>query len=600
MKRLKLRKKLLISQLILVGIFVFASFPIGERTIRNLVFESLDINTQDLIDELINAENEAAMIHELKIHQQPIFYRITLYDDKGNILYDAQLSNSASKNFVPYYPPTKEAILDALKEKRGFTYEESLTNKKKVLFFLNSFPFQGKEYLLRTAIVYSHVDILQRNFNAWFITFSLVTWLFFSGLTWLILYRLHRPIQHIIDAIRPYQSGNRNEIPEIIISSTISEDDEFKQLALTLNSLSSRVKEQLSSLTDERNEKAAILDSLEEGVIDVDGSDIIRYVNEAAAKFLALEKTKLKSKNYHEASQIAKTPLLNQCKEILEECQKKQFTIRRSVVVMNQKRIFLDIIATPKEPSQGAIIVIQDTSIHHKVLEMGKDFVANASHELRTPITIIKGFAETLQDMPTLPKPMLVDITEKIVRNCQRMDNLIHNLLLLADIENMQASRLRECDLVGLVEDSIEMTKGIYPDAHITLQKNKENIYALAEPDLLELAIINLVHNAAKYSNPPAEITIRVEQGPQDLKISVSDKGIGIPPQDLEHVFERFFTVDKAHSRKLGGAGLGLSIVKTIIEKHEGTVHVSSELGMGSTFTIRLPFPKKSMEKKDV
>jgi two-component system phosphate regulon sensor histidine kinase PhoR len=210
-----------------------------------------------------------------------------------------------------------------------------------------------------------------------------------------------------------------------------------------------------------------------------------------------------------------------------------------SISLGEEKKIWLDLIAAPKAQGNGAIIVLQDKSSHYRVLEMGKDFVANASHELRTPITIIKGFAETLQDMPELPREMLADITEKIVRNCQRMDTLVKNLLTLADLENLPNSRFQECDLVALVEACRQVVVSVYETAQITIEKSSETILVSADPDILELAFINLMNNAAKYSNPPAQITIGLIQEPDEVCITISDQGIGIPPADLEHIFEK-------------------------------------------------------------
>jgi two-component system phosphate regulon sensor histidine kinase PhoR len=135
----------------------------------------------------------------------------------------------------------------------------------------------------------------------------------------------------------------------------------------------------------------------------------------------------------------------------------------------------------------------------------------------------------------------------------------------------------------------------LYEKAKIHIEKSEESILVAADPDILELAIINLLDNAAKYSPPPAEILVQIEQTSEEVSIIIQDKGIGIPAADLEHIFERFYTVDKAHSRRLGGAGLGLSIVKTIIENHHGVISVKSAMGMGTTFTILLPKLKRML-----
>jgi signal transduction histidine kinase len=222
-------------------------------------------------------------------------------------------------------------------------------------------------------------------------------------------------------------------------------------------------------------------------------------------------------------------------------------------------------------------------------MEVGKDFITNASHELKTPITIIKGFAETLQDMPELPREMVVEITNKIVKSCQRMDQLVKNLLTLADLENLPAVRFQECDLIALFESCQDLLLTVHPTARIAIEKKRSPIMVHADPDILELALLNLLENGVKYSSSPAEITVTIEEAGGKVKIAIRDKGIGIPQESLEHIFTRFYTVDKARSRRLGGAGLGLSIVKTIIEKHQGEISVTSQLGSGSTFWITLP-----------
>ncbi len=195
----------------------------------------------------------------------------------------------------------------------------------------------------------------------------------------------------------------------------------------------------------------------------------------------------------------------------------------------------------------------------------------------------------TLQDMPELPPEMISDMTEKIVRNCQRMESLVKNLLTLADIENIPETNFQSADLVLLIDNCKHLLLSVHPAVHFNFEKSSDKIMIHADADLLELAIINLLENAVKYSSAPAQITVSLEEQSQEVTIKISDKGIGIPPDDVDHIFERFYTVDKARSRRLGGAGLGLSIVKTIIQKHGGTIRATSTLQVGTTFIISLP-----------
>ncbi len=226
---------------------------------------------------------------------------------------------------------------------------------------------------------------------------------------------------------------------------------------------------------------------------------------------------------------------------------------------------------------------------HYKFLEMRKDFIANASHELKTPITIIQGFAETLHDNVTLPKETLVDISEKIFHSSLRMGRIIHNLLTLASIENTQDAQIAPCDLVELIETCKNTLQSVHTSAEVTIHYNTALDYTIkADEALLEIALSNLLENAAKYSKETPKIEVHIDRMEDFVKIAIKDNGIGIPENDLERIFERFFRVSKMQSKKIGGSGLGLSIVATIVEKHCGKISVESTLGKGSTFTIHI------------
>ena len=217
---------------------------------------------------------------------------------------------------------------------------------------------------------------------------------------------------------------------------------------------------------------------------------------------------------------------------------------------------------------------------------MGKEFIANASHELRTPITIIKGFAEMLQDMPEISGAMLEDITEKIIRNCHRMNQLVKGLLTLADLDNLTERSKSSCDLVSIIDRCGHNLLVVYPESHLETLIPRDEVWIQAEDALIELAVMNLLENGVKYSNGPGDLSIVVEAKKEGVKMVLSDRGMGIPEADLPYIFDRFYTVNKAHSRKLGGAGLGLSIVKSIVQKNGGTISVTSEVGKGTSFTL--------------
>jgi two-component system phosphate regulon sensor histidine kinase PhoR len=336
-----------------------------------------------------------------------------------------------------------------------------------------------------------------------------------------------------------------------------------------------------------RRQTEEITDFLTEGVVVVDEHGAVTMVNPAACTMIGMPRTWLLK---HELGDLP-DPLGKKGVVFLAEAQRYRRVLTQTVIT--GKGVHLDLVVIPRERPPGAVLLLRDTSHHHRqMFEVGKEFIASASHELRTPITIVKGFAETLQDLPKISPPLLRDITDKIVRSCKRMELLVNNLLTLADLDHVPRSRFQECDLEELLERCCSILRLRFPTVLIDTVEPRGEKMVYADPDLLELAFMNLLENSVKYSTPPAHITLTLtEVADGAVEVAVCDRGIGIPEKDLPHIFDRFYTVNKAHSRKLGGAGLGLSIVKTIIEKHDGTITASSEVGCGTTFTVVLPSP---------
>nr|NGX27263.1 Sensor protein SrrB [Chlamydiota bacterium] len=492
--------------------------------------------------------------------------------------------------FQPYYHTEHSEIKEALEKGRGYAIATSDTFGGRFAYVAEVFKFKDETWILRTSFPYNQIQDLSENFELGMLIFCFVILLFFNALIWVIFNRLTQPIREIIHAILPYQKGEQAELPAITLTRVTGPNDQFQRLAEAFNSLSKRIQQQIDDIKSERNEKEAILESLGEGVIAVNEKMVVLYINFIACKMLGFTRRQVLNHPLEGEGDKVNQELLRKCRDLLVKCQENGNIATDSFAFGMQPKTYIDLVAAPKAHGTGAIIVMQDKTNHYRVLEMGKDFVANASHELRTPITIIKGYAETLHDLPKLQPNQLIEITEKIGRNCERMENLVSNLLTLADIENLPESRFHEYDLIPLLENCRHMIRSVYPDAKINLEKSVETVLVGADAGLLELAFINLLDNAVKYSEPPAQIIIQIDiNEEEEVVVQIRDQGRGIPPEDIDHIFERFYRVDKTHSRRLGGAGLGLSIVKTIITKHDGTIEVTSEVGKGSTFVITLP-----------
>lgn len=331
----------------------------------------------------------------------------------------------------------------------------------------------------------------------------------------------------------------------------------------------------LGFTTRKREEKrASIIELLQEGVVILDWDGVILEMNQKGKALLG---------SISVGDPLFKLEMMKGFRSLFHIL--KETRIPQKGTAVGEKRIAyfeLKIL----EARKRVLATFNDRYEHYQKQQLGKDFVANASHELRTPITIIKGFAETIYDLPKISEAMLHDFTEKIMRNCERMEGLVKNLLTLADLDYLPKAKMQECDLVGLIENCSQTLLGVYPKIQIESLHNREEIIVDGDPDLLELAVMNLLENAIKYSHLEALITVTIEDQTEVVSLKIADRGVGIEEEELGKIFERFYTVNKSHSRQMGGAGLGLSIVKTIVSKHEAEIDVTSTPGSGTAFTI--------------
>lgn len=564
--------------------FLLILAPFSEYLIEKMVQQTLSKSSKIVIGSLKECPDLPCMIDYMQKQERFVFFRISLIDQNFNVLYDAHPPHQGSENLPLLVAAEHPEIAKAFKKGEAFYIGHSEHFNETLVYNVNAFTTHGLTYALRISIPFSQVQVLIQQFRLGLYTINTLFMItFLIGVGW-IFYRLSRPIRQITDTIRPYAEGQVDALPKIELHQKISND--FDTLARTLNSLSDKVREQIRFVVDERNEKESILDSLMEGVVALDGEGVVRYTNQTFAKMVGLPRRNLFGHNLAHVHAPKKEPLAR-ATTLIKMAQEQGTVVTDSIAL--EDKVFLDLIVVPKTLKSGAIVVVQDKSSQRQVVEMGKEFIANASHELRTPITIIKGFAETLQDLKEISPSMLSEITEKIVRNCTRMDTLVKNLLTLADLENIPQSRFQQCDLVLLADNCLHHLQLLSPETETKIEKTKDHIVIDADADLLELALMNLLENGIKYSKPPAHLTIHIEDKKKEVLLSVQDQGIGIPPEDVPQIFDRFYTVNKAHSRRLGGAGLGLSIVKTIVERHEGTLTVVSQLDKGTTFTMTLP-----------
>ena len=487
------RQKMILSYSLLLLVFLGLMYPSVSNSVQRVVFQSMNDCADALVAELADAQNDEDLVQILKDQKSQQFYRVGVLDGQRRLLYDSHTKRLLGAPFFPLQFITHPEIEDALQYGIGYSEEYSHLMGQKLVYLAKRFDFHGQPYVIRVAFPFRYIQDLRGGFTMNFLFFGSLGLILFSALASLVLNHFSSPIRTITGAIKNYKEGNLDTLPNVSLK--LSPQDEFSHLANTLNSLSQRVRVEIESVIRERNEREAILESLSEGVIAVDNTFRISYANQRAFSFLGLR------------NEVIGQPLPKELNPIyqrlLERCSSLNRTVVDEIEVKKaNERQYFSVVATPRDCGGGALLVLHDTSAQHRMLEMRKAFIANASHELKTPITVIRGFAETLHDNSGLPRQTVEEVTSRIVANCRKMTQTIKNLLTLADFENLPSFHAAPRNLMDLVQGCVATMQAIRPEVKIAVQG--EPVTAEIDSSLIEMAVLNLLDNGVKYSEGPA------------------------------------------------------------------------------------------------
>ena len=356
------------------------------------------------------------------------------------------------------------------------------------------------------------------------------------------------------------------------------------ELKFALDSMSSKITE----LEKQHNAVQAIIKSMVEGVIAVDKDTKILSINPSIEKIFGISKSEAEGKLFLEIIRN------NDIAEIINEVLKSgEFVARELSLVWPLQKIF-QINASPIFENgfiRGCSIVIHDITELRRLETMRRDFVANVSHELKTPLTSIKGFVETLLEGALDDKENNRTFLEIIQNHTERLNNLVDDLLSLSHLESKEITlEKKNFNLRQQLEEVIPGFKSQLKKKNIEIKNELPQDFSMrADKARIEQVFINLIDNAIKFNKEKGFIKVYAQEINGKTKIVVEDSGIGIPEKDIPRIFERFYRVDKARSRELGGTGLGLAILKHIVELHKGDIGVESAEGFGSKFWFSIP-----------
>jgi two-component system phosphate regulon sensor histidine kinase PhoR len=531
-----------------------------KEELRNFNYLISELN--DVTDISEDNYKKLEKLNNIKINNVDV--RFTLIDNNGVVLYDnEQKSGENHKDRVE--------VKEALENGDGYSKRYSDTLKSDLIYCATRVD---KNFIIRSSVSINTITIFQEE-NIKYSLGILVLVMTFS------IFLSLRLVRKIVDPVKELESvTSKMTHGDYRIRANIKTNDELGTLGNSFNNMANQLQIKIHEVIEKQTKIESILKSMESGVIAVDNHNNVISINPCAEVLLGIKKNivGLCLLDYVNDYDISK--FLQQEEESDREIKilhpiERDFKIKKSEMVDGVDNI-------------GKVITFQDITDMNRVELMRSQFVANVSHELKTPLTSIKGFAETLKfvkDDETREK--FLDIIDK---EAERLSRLINDILVLSKIESNLVLDMYEFEPGLVIEEVLNIVRKTAINKNIKLEfknENKERI--LGDKDKFYQLGLNLIENAIKYSKD-ASGRVEVLSFSKDgyYHLIVKDNGIGIPKEDILRIFERFYRVDK--SRKKGGTGLGLAIVKHIVKIFNGEINVKSEIGEGTTFEVKIPY----------
>jgi two-component system, OmpR family, phosphate regulon sensor histidine kinase PhoR len=364
-----------------------------------------------------------------------------------------------------------------------------------------------------------------------------------------------------------------------------TEPEDLRGLTNELSAITTRLRDRLEELTEERDRAGQIVDALDDGVLLLDGAGRLLVANPAARSWFGLPDD---LRPGLPAQRVLGVP---QVSALAEQAAEARAPVVGNLTVVFPEARTLAMRAFPlvdRGPTGRIVVTLTDITQRRRLEVLRRDFVANASHELRTPVAAVRALAETLLTaLPDDPEAGR-QFAERIAREAERLDVLARDLLDLSRVERGTLD-VEPVDLVGLVKEVLGGYEDLATERRVRLRSELQQVSMRGDRAQLGLLLSNLLDNALRHTPAKGTVCVRLDAAESRALLQVADTGEGIPARELPRVFERFYRVDKARARQTGGTGLGLAIVRHVAEAHGGTVRVDSELGRGSTFTVALP-----------
>ena len=507
--------------------------------------------------------------------------RITIIDMDGTVVGESEENPSDMENHK-----------DREEVKKAMTgVSDSVTRRSSTLgmdYCYCAVPVQTDSFegVLRVSVPLEELHALRQEYMKSTIFMMTIGILLIAGMVIAFTRFIADPIDEVTEAAGKIAEGNYG------IRLKTNQNSQIGKLADSFNWMSGRLEAAMKDLKDRNNELEAILRSMRNGVLAINGKDEILFYNDALMNLIGHRGDFLGESIYHLVRSSLIFDVIEKVRDsrdvICEEGQSRtmgQQYLRVTGTVLNRE----------KEQSRSVLLIIEDITDVKKLENMRSDFVSNVTHELKTPLTSIRGFVDTLKQGAIKDEQYARKFLDIIDIEAERLYTLIQDILLLSEIESGSDYNIQDCDVNGIIDETLNLLQPKIeqkPEVDVIFQPEPYIRPFPCNPDRMKQLFINLIDNAVKNTEK-GSVTVTCRVHNDHLMISVKDTGIGIPKEHLSRIFERFYRVDKGRSRKMGGTGLGLSIVKHIVEMYEGDIFVSSEVGEGTEFIIKLPYDRK-------
>lgn len=509
--------------------------------------------------------------------------RFTLIDSEGKVLADSDQDPRQMDNHL-----MRPEVQTALNEGFGSNIRFSRTVREELLYV--GLPLQRDEStaaVLRIAVPLVELRRTTRLIFGDVVQYSLMIAVLLALLSLALSWKISRPLELLRRGAQRFAQGDlKHRLP-------VPSSREIGALAEAMNQMAAQLDERIRTVITQRNEQQAVLASMTEGVLAIDMQGRVMSVNKVAAQMLQNPSQTGSGRSIEEV--VRNTELQHFIRRALDSAASVEARLVLHGSPDAERHLQVSGAPLRDEAGQkiGVLIVLNDITQIHRLEQLRRDFVANVSHELKTPVTSIKGFIETLLDGAMDNPDDRRRFLEIIARQAHRLDSIIDDLLTLSRLEQQSKSERAElaaAKIRPILTAAADLCQVFAAEKNIPIEIDcPDDLEGCVTASLCEQAVVNLVDNAIKYSDPGRPVRLEAERVGEELLIRVRDHGCGIAAEHLPRLFERFYRVDKARSRKLGGTGLGLAIVKHIAQFHNGRITVESQLNQGSVFTLHLP-----------